>query len=837
MTFQCDVNATCVDNIGSYTCRCNAGYTGNGKTCSDTDECSIGLHSCAGNATCANSVGSYNCNCNVGYEGIGTICSNANECLTGKHQCDGNATCVDTVGSYTCTCNAGYMGNGSHCSNADECVSGKYQCHGNATCMDTVGSYACECNTGYMGNGTFCSDVNECNSGEHRCDGNATCTNSVGSYKCECNIAYQGNGTHCTLESKFCGPFSLPNLADTIASIDTLGKLGDRIVIACALGYYLIKGTNYTDVYTCSIQNDQGRWQGDATCMIEEAASPLTSTYVIAISVSSSSLLLGFIVIAFLIKSRQHQHADSLNIKKSGAGAMARRKRESTSSVTTMLTEVGGEDKPGMTKQDSKLNKSASVSYQNQNGKANATHSTAADGKAQYYNGAGQRLDGEMEIYNDLKYQSAKYVAVAGAQSEDEYILADSQLYHEAKGSRNAGIAGIYEGSYVEAKHGMDSTWYNDVFPEARGQTSGEFNGNRVSKSSSHGDLCTGGKYEKPSVQKRHAGYSNEVTGDDNYPYGNSMSPPEHHGLAPDSAFGLDVSWNASRWGSDYLYGNSVSPTDSRSASPEKKHRKSAPVRKRRDDDSNMWVAGSQGVSAASDGDLYGNELSPSTSLSHITTIGNAGSDGGSTSHPRLTRAGKGQQKPNVRTDGDYLRSLDIHSSAEVTAKKRSKPTGAKGGHAYMAPKDCKYESGIDYCRPVSTGTTATAMSVSNGGNDGQAYMETGDALYRSRMEGSSRPSTTGKGTRHSKPVSDSHAYVATAGLDSAYGLIGNDSFAQTRKQTTLSNTNSSSKTKNTVGRIDALASTGTSEPKSKQGYEKARRKPDGLYVELSERK
>ena len=29
----CDVNAVCQNTVGSHTCSCKAGYTGNGKTC------------------------------------------------------------------------------------------------------------------------------------------------------------------------------------------------------------------------------------------------------------------------------------------------------------------------------------------------------------------------------------------------------------------------------------------------------------------------------------------------------------------------------------------------------------------------------------------------------------------------------------------------------------------------------------------------------------------------------------------------------------------------------------------------------------------------------------
>ena len=41
----------------------------------DLDECSTGSHSCDVNSVCQNSVGSYTCSCNAGYTGDGKPCN------------------------------------------------------------------------------------------------------------------------------------------------------------------------------------------------------------------------------------------------------------------------------------------------------------------------------------------------------------------------------------------------------------------------------------------------------------------------------------------------------------------------------------------------------------------------------------------------------------------------------------------------------------------------------------------------------------------------------------------------------------------------------------------
>jgi hypothetical protein len=114
-TDDCDVNATCTDLPDGFECMCNAGYSGDGTTCTDDDECALMTDSCDVNATCANTPGSFTCACNAGYSGNGMTCTDDDECALMTDNCDVNATCTNTPGSFTCACNPPYIGNGTSC--------------------------------------------------------------------------------------------------------------------------------------------------------------------------------------------------------------------------------------------------------------------------------------------------------------------------------------------------------------------------------------------------------------------------------------------------------------------------------------------------------------------------------------------------------------------------------------------------------------------------------------------------------------------------------------------------------------------------------------------------
>uniref|UniRef100_A0A0G4I4I7 EGF-like domain-containing protein n=1 Tax=Chromera velia CCMP2878 TaxID=1169474 RepID=A0A0G4I4I7_9ALVE len=112
----------------------------------DADECLSSLHDCHSNAACTNTVDSFTCACNAGYSGDGiTACANVDECSTNVHNCASNvASCADSTGSFSCSCNAGYSGDGVTCSNEDECSSGTHTCPSISACVNTPGGFECQ---------------------------------------------------------------------------------------------------------------------------------------------------------------------------------------------------------------------------------------------------------------------------------------------------------------------------------------------------------------------------------------------------------------------------------------------------------------------------------------------------------------------------------------------------------------------------------------------------------------------------------------------------------------------------------------------------------------------
>ena len=221
---DCDINATCTNGPGSFTCSCNAGYIGNGTDCEDLNECDDNT-TCPTNAFCYNTVGSFYCECDRGYTGSDVY--NCTACPAGKYKnVTGSSNCTDcpqdtyssvpavqtlsgclrcplnsdskaaTTNSTDCLCRPGYTWQDLQA--CAECVAGKYK--------PDVGPHGCtECPAGtYLANtpGVALSGCLGCANNSDAPAGSGT------ESSCLCNIGFTGpDGGPCST----CDPGSYKN--------------------------------------------------------------------------------------------------------------------------------------------------------------------------------------------------------------------------------------------------------------------------------------------------------------------------------------------------------------------------------------------------------------------------------------------------------------------------------------------------------------------------------------------------------------------------------------------------------------------------------------------------
>ncbi|XP_067939795.1 mucin-like protein [Watersipora subatra] len=188
----CYPSVLCVDlpppaDHEGYKCGdCPAGYTGDGKTCSDVDECTEDV--CG--HICINSPGSFVCACRTGYtlNIDGDTCDDVDECLT--NPC--HHVCINTAGAYDCTCDAEFvlLNDGINCYPANPCEVPSPCDQVNGLCNIEDGQDVCYCTKGYAlsSDGVTCEDINECLLDTDACAQN--CTNTAGGYTCSCRAGY-----------------------------------------------------------------------------------------------------------------------------------------------------------------------------------------------------------------------------------------------------------------------------------------------------------------------------------------------------------------------------------------------------------------------------------------------------------------------------------------------------------------------------------------------------------------------------------------------------------------------------------------------------------------------
>lgn len=98
---------------------------------SDTNECAT-IDNAGCDQTCVNEIGSYHCECEVGY----TLNSD-------DHLCDGKHMQQMCFGMRYFLCNSVHF-----VIDIDECTENSHNC--SHECINTIGSYVCDCNIGYQ---------------------------------------------------------------------------------------------------------------------------------------------------------------------------------------------------------------------------------------------------------------------------------------------------------------------------------------------------------------------------------------------------------------------------------------------------------------------------------------------------------------------------------------------------------------------------------------------------------------------------------------------------------------------------------------------------------------
>ncbi|CAH1396121.1 unnamed protein product [Nezara viridula] len=205
---NCDKNARCiyVADKRDYECKCNAGYEGDGISCSEFEMSCHESPICDINAECRFESTSerYICICKEGYQGDGTTCYSMEEFSEPQcPQCHQYATCD----SGTCTCIEGYMGDGIEiCEKEIQGCDTLGNCSPQADCIydPAEEGHRCRCHAGYEGDGYTCNEIITCHEHPDICSKDATCilAHETYTYNCQCNEGFFGNGSYCKAINK-----------------------------------------------------------------------------------------------------------------------------------------------------------------------------------------------------------------------------------------------------------------------------------------------------------------------------------------------------------------------------------------------------------------------------------------------------------------------------------------------------------------------------------------------------------------------------------------------------------------------------------------------------------
>ena len=154
----------------------------------DADECTTSIRICDENADCKNTLGSYSCSCKTGFSGEGHTCKGRRGFMSEHTYLHYKCSITSQIWSFikqVLTSLGQFIIRRIH---------SKYE---NPASLSPFISPLLSVSTCQ----SISTDVDECASSEHDCHDLALCTNTVGSFTCSCHHPYVGDGRSCNFAS------------------------------------------------------------------------------------------------------------------------------------------------------------------------------------------------------------------------------------------------------------------------------------------------------------------------------------------------------------------------------------------------------------------------------------------------------------------------------------------------------------------------------------------------------------------------------------------------------------------------------------------------------------
>lgn len=201
----CADGVSCTDTETGFECgECPQGFSGNGQTCTDINECSASTSPCDGNASCTNTEGGYRCECDSGFFGDGKVCRPITDCAPGQYEIEAPTATEDRVCSDCPEGTFSSSANATQCDSWAECPAGTHVVTSPSANRNRV---CTACESGFFStaaNSAECSPATECRPGTHvltaaTATSDRTCSDCpVGTYSSDANTPQCQSWTECS---------------------------------------------------------------------------------------------------------------------------------------------------------------------------------------------------------------------------------------------------------------------------------------------------------------------------------------------------------------------------------------------------------------------------------------------------------------------------------------------------------------------------------------------------------------------------------------------------------------------------------------------------------------